>query len=204
MALLQISEPGCKPAMPAHKLAVGIDLGTTNSLVAASCGGRVEILPDQTGEYLMPSVVQYRKGLIPLVGEKAKAAVITDPENTVVSVKRLLGKTATEIRNSDRVGRYQLDSSKDERAPALLTAAGSRDPVQVSADILSALVSQRSPHFVIKPALRSRVYEIEIEPVGLCKRLRGLWLYEAGARFKAVPRGCADANAVADVNLAKP
>ena len=142
MALLQISEPGCKPAMPAHKLAVGIDLGTTNSLVAASCDGRVEILPDQTGEYLMPSVVQYRKGLIPLVGEKAKAAVITDPENTVVSVKRLLGKTATEIRNSDRVGRYQLDSSKDERAPALLTVAGSRDPVQVSADILLALVSR--------------------------------------------------------------
>ena len=59
MALLQIAEPGGKPAKPAHRLAVGIDLGTTNSLVAAPCAGKVEILPDAYGGYLLPSVVHY-------------------------------------------------------------------------------------------------------------------------------------------------
>ena len=142
MSLLQISEPGFESPVSTHRLAVGIDLGTTNSLVATGCGGRVEILPDLDGEYLLPSVVQYRKGSPPVVGEKAKATAVADPENTVISVKRLLGKSATEIKNSDTVGRYRLDSSRDEKAPALLTANGSRDPVQVSADILKALIAR--------------------------------------------------------------
>ena len=140
MALLRISEPGGKPAAPSHRLAVGIDLGTTNSLVSASCGGGVEILPDSEGNHLLPSVVRYRAGRPPLVGHAAKAAAITDPANTVVSVKRLLGKSGAEIHALQQYRRYRLDQSRDDAAPAILTAAGSRDSVQVSADILGALV----------------------------------------------------------------
>ncbi|MDA1371855.1 MAG: Fe-S protein assembly chaperone HscA [Proteobacteria bacterium] len=142
MALLKISEPGGKPAAPAHRLAVGIDLGTTNSLVAARCGRGVEILPDSAGKHLLPSVVQYFKGKPPLVGAEAKLASLGNPANTIVSVKRLLGKSAAEIRASDRFGKYQLDASRDENAPAILTVAGTKDPVEVSADILRVLVKR--------------------------------------------------------------
>ncbi len=142
MALLKISEPGGRPAAPAHSLAVGIDLGTTNSLVACSCGGSVQILPDHAKHELLPSVVHYREGQAPLVGEQAKAAALVDPGNTIASVKRLLGMSAAEISSMDRVGRYRLDATRDAGAPAILTAAGPKDPVQVSADILGVLVER--------------------------------------------------------------
>ena len=142
MALLQIAEPGGKPARVAHRLAVGIDLGTTHSLVAASCRGKVEILPAADGSYLLPSVVRYRAEGEPIVGLAAKQAAIEDPANTIVSVKRWLGKSRAEIAACDHASIYRFDSSRTEQAPALLTAAGSKDPVQISADILRTLVKR--------------------------------------------------------------
>lgn len=142
MALLQISEPGGKPAKPAHRLAVGIDLGTTNSLVSASCGGKIEILPDDDGSYLLPSVVRYSANAEPLVGNQAKRTASEDPANTIASVKRWLGKSRSEIVASSQASIYQFDPDREEHAPALLTAAGSKDPVQVSADILKSLVNR--------------------------------------------------------------
>lgn len=142
MALLQISEPGGEAAKPAHRLAVGIDLGTTNSLVAASCGGKVEILPDDQGRHLVPSVVHYGEDGAVQVGHEARARAAADPSNTIASVKRWLGKSRQEIKQSSQASRYQFDDARSETAPALITAAGSRDPVQISADILAALRTQ--------------------------------------------------------------
>lgn len=142
MALLKISEPGGKPAQPAHRRAVGIDLGTTNSLVAASCSGSVEILPDSAGCHLLPSVVRYRQDQVPLIGAAAKTALIDDPANTVFSVKRLLGKSLSEIITQQQYLPYTFDSSRDDTSPAILTAAGAKDPVRVSADILQALAAR--------------------------------------------------------------
>jgi molecular chaperone HscA len=139
MALLQISEPGGKPAAPIHHRAVGIDLGTTNSLVAASGGGSVESLPDADGLHLLPSAVHYRKNQDAVVGAAAKAAAVDDPENTILSVKRLLGKSHSEIVAQDSHSPYHFDDSRDDGAPAMVTAAGVKDPVAVSADILRVL-----------------------------------------------------------------
>lgn len=142
MALLQIQEPGGKQAKPLHRLAVGIDLGTTNSLVSASCGPRVETLPDKSGQHLLPSVVHYRKGEAPLVGFEAKALLVDDPLNTIASAKRLLGKSLTELESGHGYLPFEFDKSRDDGAPAVLTVAGSKDAVQISADILSALVAR--------------------------------------------------------------
>jgi len=139
MALLQIQEPGGKPARPKHRLAVGIDLGTTNSLVAARCGLKVETLPDEGGEHLLPSIVHYGSDGLISVGRKAKAFALTDPKNTLVSVKRMLGKGLTELRRLGHYLPYEFDATREDTAPAVLTHAGSKDPVAVSSDILSAL-----------------------------------------------------------------
>ena len=139
MALLQIQEPGGKPARPKHRLAVGIDLGTTNSLVAARCGLKVETLPDEGGEHLLPSIVHYGSDGLISVGKKAKTFALTDPKNTLVSIKRMLGKGLTELRQLGHYLPYEFDATRDDTAPAVLTRAGSKDPVVVSSDILSAL-----------------------------------------------------------------
>ncbi|MBL6754246.1 MAG: Fe-S protein assembly chaperone HscA [Proteobacteria bacterium] len=139
MALLQIQEPGGKPARPKHRLAVGIDLGTTNSLVAARCGLKVETLPDESGEHLLPSIVHYGSDGLISVGRKAKAFALTDPKNTLVSVKRMLGKGLTELRQLGHYLPYEFDATREDTAPAVLTHAGSKDPVAVSSDILSVL-----------------------------------------------------------------
>ena len=139
MALLQIQEPGGKPARPKHRLAVGIDLGTTNSLVAARCGLKVETLPDDGGEHLLPSIVHYGSDGLISVGRKAKAFALTDPKNTLVSVKRMLGKGLTELRQLGHYLPYEFDATREDTAPAVLTHAGSKDPVAVSSDILSVL-----------------------------------------------------------------
>lgn len=139
MALLQIQEPGGKPARPKHRLAVGIDLGTTNSLVAARCGLKVETLPDESGEHLLPSIVHYGSDGLISVGRKAKAFALTDPRNTLVSVKRMLGKGLTELRQLGHYLPYEFDATREDTAPAVLTHAGSKDPVAVSSDILSVL-----------------------------------------------------------------
>ncbi|GJM13595.1 MAG: chaperone protein HscA [Pseudohongiella sp.] len=142
MALLQIQEPGGKQAKPLHRLAVGIDLGTTNSLVAASCGPSVETLPDSDGRHLLPSVVHYREGQPPVVGFEAKALLIDDPLNTVASAKRLLGKSLQELKSQATYLPFEFDESRSDGSPAIATAAGSKDATQVSADILSALKSR--------------------------------------------------------------
>ncbi len=142
MALLQISEPGGKPSKPVHRLAVGIDLGTTNSLVAAPCAGKVEILPAEDGSYLLPSIVHYGAGDAVVVGDEAREFALSDPANTVVSVKRLLGRSVDELRSSPQYRHYNFDGERGDQSPAIVTRSGSKDPVQVSADILAALAAR--------------------------------------------------------------
>ncbi len=97
MALLQIAEPGRSAAPHQHRLAAGIDLGTTNSLIATVRSGRPETLPDQEGRHLLPSVVRYaEEGLI--VGHDAKGAAAEDPLNTLASAKRLIGRGIEEVK----------------------------------------------------------------------------------------------------------
>src|SRR5258708_4284822 len=94
MAFLQIQEP---LAPPPHRLAVGIDLGTTHSLVAYEKAGKMEILSDENGQVLLPSVVRYFKDQPVVVGEAAKKYLVDDPQNTIASVKRLMGKSPKEV-----------------------------------------------------------------------------------------------------------
>ena len=122
MALLQIAEPGQSSAPHEHRLAIGIDLGTTNSLVATVRSGLPEVIVDESGRALLPSAVWYRANHAPVVGEGALANRITDPRNVVVSVKRWMGRSLSEI-----------DSLAD------LGDSGPRSPVQVSAEILKTL-----------------------------------------------------------------
>lgn len=122
MALLQIAEPGQSSAPHEHRLAIGIDLGTTNSLVATVRSGLPEVIVDESGRALLPSAVWYRANHPPVVGESALAQRITDPRNVVVSVKRWMGRSLSEI-----------DSLAD------LGDSGPRSPVQVSAEILKTL-----------------------------------------------------------------
>jgi len=122
MALLQIAEPGQSSAPHEHRLAIGIDLGTTNSLVATVRSGLPEVIVDESGRALLPSAVWYRANHPPVVGQGALAQRITDPRNVVVSVKRWMGRSLSEI-----------DSLAD------LGDSGPRSPVQVSAEILKTL-----------------------------------------------------------------
>lgn len=158
MALLTIQEPGGKPAKAAHRLAVGIDLGTTNSLVAACCGTGVETLPDESGEYLLPSVVRYRADQPAIVGSEAKARLIDDSANTVSSVKRFLGKSLTELRQQNKYLPYQFDESRSDTSPAITTVAGVKDPLQISAEILRAL-ADRAEH-CLKGSLEGAVITV--------------------------------------------
>ena len=158
MALLQIQEPGGKQAKPLHRRAVGIDLGTTNSLVAASCGTGVETLPDSPGQHLLPSVVHYAKGKPPLVGGEAKALLVDDPLNTIASVKRLLGKSLSELKAKQDYLPFEFDEARADGAPAILTEAGSKDVVQISADILGALVARAEAS--LKGALEGAVITV--------------------------------------------
>ncbi|MFK7865004.1 MAG: Fe-S protein assembly chaperone HscA [Pseudohongiellaceae bacterium] len=147
MALLQIAEPGGKPAKPQHRLAVGIDLGTTNSLVAASCAGKVEVLPDEHGESLLPSIVHYQETGPAVVGSGASAGLIDDPANTVASIKRLFGKSAKEAVTHKRLSQFSIGNPESDAPPVLMTAAGPKDPGQISADILAALVTRAETMF---------------------------------------------------------
>ncbi len=151
MALLQISEPGGKSSTPAHRIAVGIDLGTTNSLVAASCGSGVEVLPGSDGSYLLPSVVDYSNSGSPIVGSAAKARISEDPNNIINSVKRLLGRSQSEVVQTPQFQNYDFDQSRAEAAPAIITSAGVKDPIQISADILRTLVDRAETCLKGKP-----------------------------------------------------
>lgn len=138
MALLQISEPGQTAAPHQHKLAVGIDLGTTNSLVAAVRSGKADTLPDADGEHLMPSVVRYSEGKEPLVGKAAKRYAVTDARNTISSVKRYLGRGLADICKGCRCTEYDFIDN-DTVVPRIHTKGGDVTPVEVSAEILKAL-----------------------------------------------------------------
>ncbi|EEX91451.1 chaperone protein HscA [Vibrio orientalis CIP 102891 = ATCC 33934] len=136
MALLQIAEPGQSSAPHEHKLAAGIDLGTTNSLVASVRSGDAATLKDEQGQSILPSVVNYSGEI--LVGYDAKAKAELDPTNTIISVKRLLGRSLDDIQQRYPNLPYQFKSSENG-LPVLQTVTGDKNPIEVSADILKAL-----------------------------------------------------------------
>jgi molecular chaperone HscA len=137
MALLQIAEPGRSAAPHQHRLAVGIDLGTTNSLVAAVRSGSAAVLCDAAGDALLPSVVQFAPGGgRPVVGRTALQAQCEHPQDTVSSVKRLMGRGLADIEHAASLG-YRLVEAPG--SVAIATAAGPKSPVEVSAEILQAL-----------------------------------------------------------------
>ncbi|MBL4761065.1 MAG: Fe-S protein assembly chaperone HscA [Gammaproteobacteria bacterium] len=138
MALLQISEPGQSTAPHQRQFAAGIDLGTTNSLVATVRSGKAETLPDELGEHLLPSVVHYQSNAAPLVGSQAVAKASFDPHNTIASVKRLMGRGVDDIELTLGQASFVL-AEKDSNVPHIKTTAGEVTAVEVSAQILKAL-----------------------------------------------------------------
>ena len=147
MALLKISEPGASKTVKSRKFAIGIDLGTTNSLVASGYSGEVEVLLDETGSGLMPSVVNYGQAQIPLVGKLAKEIATRDPKNTISSIKRLLGRSKLEGIEADQFQQYEFSSDSRTGLPEIITDAGCKDPIQISSDILTQLASQARQNF---------------------------------------------------------
>ncbi|HHJ13294.1 MAG TPA: Fe-S protein assembly chaperone HscA [Gammaproteobacteria bacterium] len=138
MALLSISEPGQSTAPHQHRLAAGIDLGTTNSLVASVRNGVAEALPDAQGRYRLPSVVRYHADGWVEVGHEARAHAAADPLNTIVSVKRFMGRGVDDVRRLGTGLPYEFVAG-ESGMPLIRTVAGNKSPVQVSADILAAL-----------------------------------------------------------------
>ena len=137
MALLQIAEPGQSPQPHQRRLAVGIDLGTTNSLVAALRSGLSEPLADANGDVILPSAVRYHADRIE-VGQAAKAAAATDPFNTVLSVKRLMGRGLSDVKQLGEQLPYRFVGG-ESHMPFIETVQGPKSPVEVSADILKVL-----------------------------------------------------------------
>ena len=139
MALLQIAEPGKSAAPHQHKLAVGIDLGTTNSLVATVRNGQSEILADEQERPLLPSVVHFQKENV-IVGYEAGAMASQDPQNTVISVKRLIGRSLADVKERYPNLPYQF-AQTENGLPLLKTAQGLRSPIEISAEILKKLTA---------------------------------------------------------------
>jgi len=141
MALLQISEPGQSTKPHEHKFAIGIDLGTTNSLVASVRSGKADTLPDEHGKHLLPSVVQYSADSI-VVGSIAKENQVKDSYNTISSIKRLMGRGLEDLKAQFKslsdVLPYEF-AETDSAVPKIKTAAGNKTAVEISADILKAL-----------------------------------------------------------------
>ncbi len=136
MALLQISEPGQSPNPHERRIAVGIDLGTTHSLVAAVRNGVAECLPDSAGRVLLPSVVRYLAGGGRQIGYAAQEHLATDPENTIASVKRFMGRSVADVAGAAKLPYRFADH------PGMLgiqTVEGEKSPVEVSAEILTTL-----------------------------------------------------------------
>jgi len=136
MALLQIAEPGMSTAPHQHRLAVGIDLGTTNSLVATVRHGIPEVLDDEDGRALLPSIVRYLPAGHASIGYSAQAMQTVDPKNTVVSVKRFMGRGLSDIAHAENMPYDFID------APGMVqirTVAGTKSPVEISAEILATL-----------------------------------------------------------------
>jgi len=135
MALLQIAEPGESAAPHQHRLAVGIDLGTTNSLVATVRSGMCVVLNDESGRPLLPSVVRYTAEGVE-VGYAAESWKARDPRNTIVSVKRFMGRGRADI---EHIETFPYDFVDAEGMVRIRTTAGIKSPVEVSAEILKAL-----------------------------------------------------------------
>ncbi|WP_292784902.1 Fe-S protein assembly chaperone HscA [Methylophilus sp. UBA6697] len=138
MALLQISEPGFSPAPHQHKLAVGIDLGTTNSLVATVRSGMSTVLHDEHGHALLPSVVRYLQDAV-IVGHEAQAAQSLDPVNTIISVKRFMGRALHDITDRAHIPYHFVENDSSQGILEIKTRAGLKSPVEISADILKTL-----------------------------------------------------------------
>lgn len=134
MALLQIAEPGQSSAPHEHRIAIGIDLGTTHSLVATVLSGKAKVLQDQQGRVLLPSIVHYSAQSTEY-GDDAKPFITADPKNTIVSVKRFMGRSKADIKFQHP---YDL-SGEDNQMPAFETAQGRKTPVEISAEILKQL-----------------------------------------------------------------
>lgn len=144
MALLQISEPGMSAAPHQHRLAVGIDLGTTNSLVATVRSGMSTVLQDDFGHALLPSVVRYAPNGDVIVGHEAQSQQSNDPVNTIASVKRFMGRSLNDITDKAHIPYRFIDVSADDTKAAkrvlqLQTRAGLKTPVEISAEILKTL-----------------------------------------------------------------
>ncbi|MDX8380356.1 MAG: Fe-S protein assembly chaperone HscA [Gallionella sp.] len=145
MALLQISEPGLSTAPHQHRLAVGIDLGTTNSLVATVRNSISVVLNDEHGRAMLPSVVRYVSGGKVVVGESAQAAQSDDPVNTIVSVKRFMGRGLADVGDTSRLPYRFVETTTNSSTGSghgmvqLRTVAGVKSPVEVSAEILKVL-----------------------------------------------------------------
>lgn len=137
MALLQIAEPGLSPKPHQRRLAVGIDLGTTNSLVAAVRSGVAEPLPDAQGDVIVPSAVRYHAGRVE-VGRTARDTALEDPLNTILSVKRLMGRGLEDVKHLGEHLPYRFVAG-ESHMPFIETVQGVRSPVEVSAEILRAL-----------------------------------------------------------------
>lgn len=136
MALLQIAEPGMSADPHQHRLAVGIDLGTTNSLVATVKNAETVVLADHEGRKLLPSVVQYLADGSTLVGFDARRSVSEDPQNTIVSVKRFMGRSRSELKSLSSLPYEFADS---EGMLKVKTVAGEKSPVEISSEILKTL-----------------------------------------------------------------
>jgi molecular chaperone HscA len=136
MALLQISEPGLSPNPHGRRIAVGIDLGTTHSLVAAVRNGVAECLPDAQGQVILPSLVRYLDGGGRHIGYEAQAAQATDPENVIASVKRFMGRSLSDVKGADKLPYRFVDHAG---MLGIQTVAGEKSPVEVSAEILATL-----------------------------------------------------------------
>jgi molecular chaperone HscA len=136
MALLQISEPGQTPDPHARRVAIGIDLGTTHSLVASVRNGLAECLPDDQGRVILPSVVRYVDAEKRQIGFEALAAQVSDPRNTITSVKRLMGRGIRDIGDRAQLPYELIDKPG---MVTLQTVAGEKSPVEISAEILATL-----------------------------------------------------------------
>ncbi|MFT7115936.1 MAG: molecular chaperone HscA [Rhodoferax sp.] len=136
MALLQISEPGQSPNPHQRRIAVGIDLGTTHSLVASVRNGVAECLPDGQGRVILPSIVHYVAGGGRQIGFAAQDALALDPENTIASVKRFMGRSLSDVQGHDKLPYHFVEHLG---MLGLQTVQGEKSPVEVSADILATL-----------------------------------------------------------------
>ncbi|MBE7375463.1 Fe-S protein assembly chaperone HscA [Pseudomonas lopnurensis] len=138
MALLQIAEPGQSPQPHQRRLAVGIDLGTTNSLVAALRSGVTAPLADDEGQVILPSAVRYHADRVE-VGRAARQAAAVDPLNTIISVKRLMGRGLGDVKQLGEQLPYRFNSEGESQMPYIETVQGPKSPVEISAEILATL-----------------------------------------------------------------